>query len=199
MIITKDGDGNVAAVELQDAGPEEAAALESLGIERQNLLGQEDFEDFGEALDPNSTCGLLVWENVWAAPFVDAVRDADGIMLAAGRIPADVIEDAMASERLLTRPSTRTERKGITTMMRRRGGLVRMAATTAVVAGTAGAVSHHQEQKYANQQQQAVRTAGCRAAAVRRCRACPGRAGGPADGAAREARPAARPGHPDRR
>ena len=97
VIITKDGDGNVAAVELQDAGPEEAAALASLGIERQNLLGQEDFEDFGEALDPNSTCGLLVWENLWAAPFVDAVRDADGILLAGGRIPADVIEDVMAS------------------------------------------------------------------------------------------------------
>ena len=97
VIITKDGDGNVAAVELQDAGPEEAAALASLGIERQNLLGEEDFEDFGEALDLNSTCGLLVWENLWAAPFVDAVRDADGILLAGGRIPADVIEDAMAS------------------------------------------------------------------------------------------------------
>jgi hypothetical protein len=97
VIITKDGDGNVAAVEMQDAGPEEAAALASLGIERQNLLGQEDFEDFGEALDLNSTCGLLVWENVWAAPFVDAVRGADGILLAGGRIPADVIEDTMAS------------------------------------------------------------------------------------------------------
>ena len=97
MIITKDGDGNVAAVELQDAGAEEAAALESLGIQGQNLLGQEDFEDFGEALDPNSTCGLLVWENAWAAPFVEAVRQADGILLAAGRIPAAVIEDAMAS------------------------------------------------------------------------------------------------------
>jgi hypothetical protein len=96
VIITKDGEGNVAAVELQDAGPEEAAALQSLGIHGQNLLGQEDFEDFGEALDLNSTCGLLVWENVWAAPFVDTVRDADGIMLAAGRIPADVVEETMA-------------------------------------------------------------------------------------------------------
>jgi hypothetical protein len=38
----------------------------------------------------------MVWENVWAAPFVDAVRDADGILLAAGRIPAAVVEEAMA-------------------------------------------------------------------------------------------------------
>jgi len=97
VIITKDGEGNVAAIELADAGPEEAAALASLGVERTNLLGQEDFEDFGAALEPNSTCGLLLWENLWAAPFVQSVRDADGILLAAGRIPAEVVEEAMAS------------------------------------------------------------------------------------------------------
>ena len=97
VIITKDADGNVAAIELSEAGPEEAAALAALGIEGRNLLGQEDFEDFGAALEPNSTCGLMVWENVWAAPFVQSVRDADGILLAAGRIPAAVIEEAMGS------------------------------------------------------------------------------------------------------
>jgi Family of unknown function (DUF6325) len=96
VIISKDAEGNVAAIELSEADPEQAAALAVLGIDRQNLLGQEDFEDFGAALEPNSTCGLMVWENVWAAPFVDAVRAADGIMLAAGRIPAAVVEEAMA-------------------------------------------------------------------------------------------------------
>jgi Family of unknown function (DUF6325) len=96
VIISKDAEGNVAAIELSDAGDELAGALAALGIERRNLLGQEDFEDFGAALEPNSTCGLMVWENVWAAPFVDAVRDADGILLAAGRIPAAVVEEAMA-------------------------------------------------------------------------------------------------------
>jgi hypothetical protein len=96
VIISKDAEGNVAAIELSEAGPEEAAALAALGIEGRNLLGQEDFEDFGAALDLNSTCGLIVWENAWAAPFVQAVRDADGILLAAGRIPADVIEEVMA-------------------------------------------------------------------------------------------------------
>ena len=96
VIISKDAEGNVAAIELSEADPEQAAALAVLGIDRQNLLGQEDFEDFGAALEPNSTCALMVWENVWAAPFVDAVRDADGIMLAAGRIPAAVVEEAMA-------------------------------------------------------------------------------------------------------
>ena len=54
VIISKDGDGNVTAVELSEASPEEQATLAALGVQTRNLLGQEDFEDIGEALDPNS-------------------------------------------------------------------------------------------------------------------------------------------------
>ena len=57
VIITKDGEGNVAAIELSDADPEQRAVLDVLGIERSNLLGEEDFEEIGAALDPNSTAG----------------------------------------------------------------------------------------------------------------------------------------------
>ena len=49
VIITKDEDGNVAAIELADATPEQGAALAALGVESNNLLGQEDFEEIGRA------------------------------------------------------------------------------------------------------------------------------------------------------
>ena len=97
VIISKDADGNVAAVELSEASPEEAAALAVLGIEGKNLLGEEDIEDIGGALDPNSTCGLMIWENTWAAAFAESLRDADGILIANGRIPAPLIEEVMGS------------------------------------------------------------------------------------------------------
>lgn len=97
VIISKDGDGNVTAVELSEASPEEQATLAALGIEAKNLLGQEDIEDIGGALDPNSTAGLMIWENVWAARFAKSLRDADGILIANGRIPAALVEDLMAS------------------------------------------------------------------------------------------------------
>jgi hypothetical protein len=96
VIISKDAEGNVAAIELADAGPEEAAALAALGIEGKNLLGQEDFEDIGAALEPNSTCGLMIWENLWAADFAKSLRDADGILLGMGRIPAAAVEELLA-------------------------------------------------------------------------------------------------------
>ena len=97
VIISKDRDGNVAAIELSEASPEEAAALAVLGIEGKNLLGEEDIEDIGGALDPNSTAGLMLWENTWAAKFAQALRAADGILIANGRIPAALVEDVMAS------------------------------------------------------------------------------------------------------
>ena len=97
VIITKDEEGNVAAIELADATPEQGAALAALGVENKNLLGEEDFEEIGGALDPNSTAALMIWENVWAATFAESLRNADGILIANGRIPAPVIEDLMST------------------------------------------------------------------------------------------------------
>jgi hypothetical protein len=96
VLISKDGDGNVTGVELAEASPEEQASLAALGVHGRNLLGQEDVEDIGAALDPNSTAALMIWENVWAARFAQSLRDADGILIANGRIPVQLVEDLMA-------------------------------------------------------------------------------------------------------
>jgi hypothetical protein len=45
----------------------------------------------GEELDPNSSAALLVWENVWANPVVDAIRAAGGELYDYDRIPHDVV------------------------------------------------------------------------------------------------------------
>ena len=97
VIISKDDEGNVGAVELADSSPETQATFEVLGVENRNLLGEEDFEDIGSALDPNSTAALMIWENVWAAEFAKSLRNADGILIANGRIPADLVEELLAS------------------------------------------------------------------------------------------------------
>jgi hypothetical protein len=97
VLITKDADGNVASVELADASPETQATFAVLGVESTNLLGEEDFEEIGGALDPNSTAALMIWENAWAAEFARSLRNADGILIANGRIPAALVEEVMAS------------------------------------------------------------------------------------------------------
>ena len=96
VIITKDDAGKVSSIELSEASAETQATFAALGIENKNLLGQEDFEDIGSALDPNSTAALMIWENVWAERFARSLRNADGILVANGRIPAALVEEIMA-------------------------------------------------------------------------------------------------------
>src|SRR5947209_27876 len=59
------------------------------------LLNQEDLDEAAHALEPGSSAGVLVYENVWAAPFAAAVRRAGGLMVASGRIPIQELVGAL--------------------------------------------------------------------------------------------------------
>jgi hypothetical protein len=39
-------------------------------------------------MDPGTTAGVIVYENLWAAPFASAARRAGGQLIAKGRIPS---------------------------------------------------------------------------------------------------------------
>lgn len=93
VFIHKDAAGTVTAVELEDADAEEAGVLAGLECDVPGLLADEDVAKVADLLAPNSSAGLLVWENVWAAPFAGAVRRAGGELIASGRIPlADMLD-----------------------------------------------------------------------------------------------------------
>jgi len=47
-------------------------------------------------LPANSSALLIAFENLWTAKVVDALRDADGVVLDSIRIPVDVVEAALA-------------------------------------------------------------------------------------------------------
>ncbi len=40
---------------------------------------------------PGSTAGVVIWENLWAAPLASAVRRSGGPLIASGRIPIQAI------------------------------------------------------------------------------------------------------------
>ena len=51
-----------------------------------------------QGLAPNSTAALLVWEDSWATELADAVRNAQGRVVAYERIPHQVVETALEAE-----------------------------------------------------------------------------------------------------
>jgi|SRR5580765_3607956 hypothetical protein len=89
LILTKDEDGSVEAMELSDI--EELGELQALEAQLAELLAAEDVANLAAAMDPGTTAGVLIWENLWAAPFASAARRSGGQLLATGRIPIQAI------------------------------------------------------------------------------------------------------------
>ena len=101
LILTKNEDGTVDAMELSDI--EDLGPLQAIETQLAELLAADDVENLAAALDPGSTAGVLIWENLWAAPFASAARRSGGQLIATGRIPiqaiiASIEADESASE-----------------------------------------------------------------------------------------------------
>jgi hypothetical protein len=100
LILTKNEDGTVDANELSDVG--ELGELQALEAELADLLAAEDVENLAAAMDPGSTAGVLIWENLWAAPFASAARRSGGQLIANGRIPIQAIIASIEADQALT-------------------------------------------------------------------------------------------------
>ena len=46
-------------------------------------------------IEPGRGVGVLIYENTWAGPFVTAMRHVGAEVIASGRIPADVVAEAL--------------------------------------------------------------------------------------------------------
>lgn len=98
VILRKDEDGVVDAVELADVDESLAGALLELESEMALLLATQDIEAIGEAIEPGTVAAVLVWENSWAGPFGAAVRRAGGQLVANGRINTQALLAAAETE-----------------------------------------------------------------------------------------------------
>ncbi len=94
VLILKDEEGDVFAIEFEDH--DDVALFEALEGEVGGLISPEDIEYAAAELEPNSSAALLIWEDLWAAPFVDAMRASGGILIEGSRIPHDLMEAAEA-------------------------------------------------------------------------------------------------------
>jgi len=98
LILKKDVDGTVEAFESHDFGDSDLAELLELETELAMLLAADDVEAIGAALEPGSVAAVLIWENVWAAPFGAAARQSGGQLVASGRIPIQAIAAAVEAD-----------------------------------------------------------------------------------------------------
>jgi Family of unknown function (DUF6325) len=94
IFITKDSEGHCESLELSDMSPEIVEYFSPLRTEEAHLLAISDIEVISELLPNESSAGILVYENVWARGFKKAVLDAEGILIADGRIHEEDLKAA---------------------------------------------------------------------------------------------------------
>ena len=99
VILQKGADGTVMAQELGDIA--ELGELARIEVQLAQTLAEDDMEHLAAAMDPGSVAGVLVYENVWAAPFASAMRRAGGQLIANGRIPIQALIAAVEADAAL--------------------------------------------------------------------------------------------------
>jgi hypothetical protein len=95
IFIRKELDGSVVGLTIADLDHDGTLDFAVFEGASSGLLGPSEMDEAGGTLPPGSSAGILVYENVWAAPFAAALRRGGAQVVAAGRIPADEVVAAL--------------------------------------------------------------------------------------------------------
>ncbi len=95
VFVKKQLDGTIEGVlvaDLDNDGDLDMAVFEGAS---SGLLGDDDLGEIGGAIEPGSAAGILVYENLWAAPFATALRRSGAQLVAYGNIPLQALAEAL--------------------------------------------------------------------------------------------------------
>jgi hypothetical protein len=98
LFLRKHDDGTLEPFEISDLGEGELGELRLSEADLAIVLSEQDVLDLAETIDPGTSAVLLVWENLWAAPFGSTVRHAGGQLVASGRIPTQAVLAAIEAD-----------------------------------------------------------------------------------------------------
>lgn len=96
LFVQKDADGNIHETELADLTDSAYDAFNPIVDDLTGMLTHDDAVALTEMLAPNSSVGIILFENVWAKRFADAVEHANGHVIVNERIPRAAIAELIA-------------------------------------------------------------------------------------------------------
>lgn len=99
MFVTRDSDGSMRTLELQDIDRDGQFDLALFAGASSGLLSAEELSDAASVIEPGSAARILIFENRWATPFVQALRRSNAELVSAGYIPqSDLVAALDAAE-----------------------------------------------------------------------------------------------------
>lgn len=99
MFVSKAEDGSVMGFEAKDLGDKDVGEFAVFEGASSGLLGDADIAQAAEAIEPGYSAAVIVYENRWAVPFIDAVHRNGGEVIGSDRIsPEQLLEVLDATE-----------------------------------------------------------------------------------------------------
>ena len=96
LVIKKDEQGNVMALELSDLSEEEARPFGSLAGNLLSIFEPDDVEVTASQMPNNSAAGLMLIEDVWAIPLKQALLKAGAVARTGGLVAPEVVQSIEA-------------------------------------------------------------------------------------------------------
>ena len=94
VLLIKDAKGKLTILEAKNMEGEGGAAYRELAKRTDEWFSEGDIEALAISLPKNTSAGLLLFENIWAIKFKEALLDADAELIDMGRIPPESIAKA---------------------------------------------------------------------------------------------------------
>jgi hypothetical protein len=85
-VISKDRAGNVTEFDITESEDGYVAEFAKRYSKKAERVKYEDINEMASVLENNTSAGLLVIEQLWAKPLKKALLDANGVLVAEGRI-----------------------------------------------------------------------------------------------------------------
>jgi hypothetical protein len=104
VFATRDSDGSLSVVRVSDLDGDGQLDLSVFEGAASGLLAPDDLDEAASAIEPGNSAGILIYENVWAAPFAAALRRSGAQLVASGRIPVQAIIAALDAAEAAEQP-----------------------------------------------------------------------------------------------
>lgn len=91
LFVASGADGTLTVIDLRDVDHDGTLDLTVFEGASSGLLDASDVADAAPAIQPGSSAAILLFENRWATPFVQALRRGAAEVVAAGYVPHEAL------------------------------------------------------------------------------------------------------------